>query len=80
MYIYIYIYKGVDEMQFCYLTEQGTIDAEFVLRLLQEENHAQGKKFYAFLVDLENVFDRVTRMVLEWAMPKNGIQDDCLDQ
>ena len=33
----------VDEMQFGFMPERGTIDAVFILRRLQEEYHAKGK-------------------------------------
>ena len=36
----------VDEMQFGFMPERGTIDALFILRRLKEEYHAKGKKMY----------------------------------
>ena len=47
----------------------------FILRWLQEEYHAKGKKLYTCFVDPEKAFDRVPRKVLEWAMRKKGIPD-----
>ena len=39
----------VDEMQFGIMSERGTIYAVFILRRLQEEHHAKGKKvIYVF--------------------------------
>ena len=35
---------SVDEMLFGFMPEKGTIDAVFVLRSKQEDNHAKGKK------------------------------------
>ena len=35
---------SVNEMQFGSIPERGTIDAIFVLRMMQEEYHAKGKK------------------------------------
>ena len=61
---------SVDEMQFGFMNVRGTIDAVFILRRLQEEYHAKGKKLYMCLVDLEKAFDRVPRKVLEWALRK----------
>ena len=47
----------VDEMQFDLMPERGTIDAVFILRRLQEEYHAKGKKLNMCFVELEKAFD-----------------------
>ena len=65
----------VDEMQFGFMPEIGTIDAVFILRRLQGEYHVKGKKQYIYFVDLEKTFNRVPRKVLEWAMTKKGIPE-----
>ena len=57
-------------MQFCFMPERGTIDAVFILRRMQEEYHAKGRKLYMCFVDLENAFDRVQTKVLELATRK----------
>ena len=44
---------SVDEMLYAFILERGTIDAVFILRRLQEESHAKGKKLYMHFVDLE---------------------------
>ena len=46
------------------MSERGTIDAVFMLTRLQEEYHAKGRSYICF-VDLEKVFGRVQRKVLE---------------
>ena len=61
---------SVDEMQFGFMPERGTIDAVFILRRMQETYHAKGKKLCMRFVDLEKAFDRVPRKVLEWALRK----------
>ena len=45
-----------------------TIDALFILRMLQEEYLNKNKKLYICFVDLEKAFDRVLRKVIEWVM------------
>ena len=65
----------VDEMQFGFMPDKGTIDAVFIQRRLQEEYLDKEKKFYMCIYDLIKAFDRVSRKVLEWAMRKRGIQE-----
>ena len=50
--------------------ERGLIDAVFILRRMQEEYHAKGKKFNMCFVDLEKAFDIAPRKVLDWAVRK----------
>ena len=38
----------VDEMKFGFIPESGTIDAVFIIRWLQAEYHAKGKKLYMY--------------------------------
>ena len=54
---------------------RGTIAAVFILRRLQEECHAKGKKLYMCFVDLDKSLDRVPRKVMDWAMRKKGIPE-----
>ena len=46
----------VDEMQYDFMHESGTLDAVFILRRLQEEYHAYGKMLYMCVEDLEKAF------------------------
>ena len=66
---------SADEMQLRSMPERGTIDAVFIIRRMQEEYHAKGKKLHMCFVDLEKAFDRVLRKVLEWAMRKKGLPE-----
>ena len=44
-----------DEMQFGFMSERGTIYAVFIMRWMQEEYHAKGKKVvYVFCEPREN--------------------------
>ena len=44
---------------FLFMSERGTIDAVFILRMLQEDYHAKGKNLYTCFVDLEKAFDGI---------------------
>ena len=66
---------SVDETQFVFMPERGTIDAVFILRRMQEEYHAKGRLLYMCLVDLAKAFVRVPRKVLDWALMKKEIPD-----
>ena len=48
---------SVDEMQFGFMPERGTIDAVFIMIKMQEEHHTKGKKLHMCFVDLEKSLD-----------------------
>ena len=52
-------------MQFCSISERETIDAVFILRIMQEEHNTKGKNMNMWIVDLEKTVDRIPRKVLE---------------
>ena len=62
-------------MQFGFMPGRGTTDAIFILRQLQEKHLAKNKKLSFAFVDLEKVFDRISRKVIWWAMRKLGIEE-----
>ena len=65
----------VNEMLFGITPDRRTIDVVSILRRMQEEYHAKGKKLYMCFPNLEKDFDRVPRKVLEWALRKKEIPD-----
>ena len=72
---------NIDEMQYGFVKGQGTIDAIFIFRQLQEKyltkvdpNKKYLTLFFAF-VDLEKAFDRVPRKVLWWVMRTLGVPE-----
>ena len=54
---------------------RGTIDAVFILRRMQKEYNAKGKKLYMCFMDLKKAFYRVPRKILQWEMMKKGIPE-----
>ena len=60
----LYRIVTVEEMQFGFMPERGTIDTELILRRLQDVYHAKVKKLCMCFVDLEKAFDKVLRKVL----------------
>ena len=62
-------------MLFGFMSERETIDAVFIMRRMQEEYHAKGKKVVYVLCGPREGFDRVLRKVFELAMRKKGIQE-----
>ena len=53
----------------------GTANAIFILRQMEEKFRAKGKKLYFGFVDLEKAFDRAPRKVIRWAMHKLGAEE-----
>ena len=56
----------MDDMQFGFMKGEGTTDAIFIVRQMQEKFRAKGKKLYFGYVDSEKAFDRVPREGLEF--------------
>ena len=66
---------NVNEMQFGFMHGKGTIDTVFILRRMQEEYHAKGKKLHICIVDLEKAFGRAPRNVLKLVIRKEVIPE-----
>ena len=48
---------------------------QFILKRMQEEFRGREKKLYMCFVDLEKLFDRVPRKVMEWALRKKSLPE-----
>ena len=66
---------NLNEMQFGFMPGKGTVDAVFIVRRMQEEYQKKDKKLYMCFVDMEKVFNRVPKKVMEWAMRKKGLSE-----
>ena len=49
-----------------------TTDSLFVVRRMQDEYMDKKKKLCMCFVDIDKVFDKVPKKVMEWAMRKKG--------
>ena len=54
---------------------RGMTDALFIVQRLQEEYRDKKKKLCTCFVDIEKIFDRVPRKVMEWAMRKKDLPE-----
>ena len=52
----------------------GTTDATFIMRKVEEKHQAKKKLYYVF-ADLKKKFDRVPREVLRWVLRKMGVDE-----
>ena len=62
-------------MQFGFLPSQGTSDAIFIIRQLQEKHIAANNPLYLAFVDLGKASDQVPRKVLWWAFRSLGVEE-----
>ena len=65
----------VNDMEFGFMTGQGTMIAMFIVRQLQKKHLAKNSKLYFAFVDLEKAFDRVPKKVIWWTMGKLGLAE-----
>jgi hypothetical protein len=62
---------NVIENQFGFLPERSTMEAIFLIRQLIERCKEQKKDMHMIFIDLEKVYDKVTRNVIWWASQKH---------
>ena len=65
----------IDKIQFEFRPGTGTTHAIFIERQLQERYRGKCRELWWAFVDLEKAFDRVPRIVVEWAMRKLGVEE-----
>ena len=66
---------SIDDMQFGFMPGNGTTDAIFSMRQIQERQQARKTKLYYAFVDLEKEFDRTLMEVVRWALRKLGVDE-----
>ena len=67
---------NLNKMQFEFMPGKGTMDAIFIVRRMQKKYQKKEEKLHMCFDDMEEVFDRVPRKVIQWAMRKKGISEE----
>ena len=72
----------IREEQYRFVAGKGTTNVIFILRELQEKYLENDKELYWVFVDLEKVFDRVPRVLIEFFEKKRsgGVLCECSDE
>ena len=65
----------LDEMQFGFRPDRGTIDAIFIVQQMQEKFLVKKKELWMAFWDLEKAFDRVPREIVWWALRVVGVDE-----
>ena len=68
----------VREEQYEFVAGKGTIDAIFILRQLQVK-YLENDKLYLVFVDLEKVFERVPRVLIESSLRRKGVMESYIN-
>ena len=63
---------SIENMQFGFMPGQGTTDAIFIMRQVQEKHQAKKKKMYYAFVDLEKTFDKSPKRGGEMGLAESG--------
>ena len=69
--------EEIREGQYRFAAGKGTIDAIFILRQLQEKYWENDKELYFMFVDLEKVFGRVPRVLIEKKRSGGVLYEGC---
>jgi hypothetical protein len=64
---------NVTENQFGFMPRISTMEAIFLIRQLMERCREQKKDLHMVFIDLEKVYDKVTRNVMWWALQKHKV-------
>ena len=66
---------NLNEMQFGFMPGKGTVDAIFIVKIMEEKYKKKDKKLYMCFFDMKKAFDRVPRKVMVWAMRKKSLSE-----
>jgi hypothetical protein len=64
---------NITENQFGFMPGGSTIEAIFLIRQLMERCREQKKDMHMIFIDLENVYDKVSRNIMWWTLKKHKV-------
>jgi hypothetical protein len=64
---------NVTENQFGFMSGRSTMGAIFLIRQLMERCRDQKKDLHMIFIDLEKVYDKLSRNVMWWALQKHKV-------
>ena len=69
---------SIDNTQYGFRPGKSTTEPKFILRIIQEKYREMNKELHVVFVDLEKVYDRVSRELIRWCLRKKRVPEGCV--